>query len=70
MIYKFNGKEVNSENEDFSLEFTKENDKVLMTVYDSGQEFVIGITRETIYDIIGALHSLQTKINKEVNNEK
>ena len=41
-----------------------------MTLYDSGQEFIIAITKETLYDIIGALHSLQTKISKEVRDEK
>ena len=65
MIYKFKSKEVNSNNQNTHLELTKEDDRLLMTVFDSGEELILDISKETLYDIIGALHSIQTKINKE-----
>jgi hypothetical protein len=70
MIYKFKSKKVNSNNEDFYLELTKNNDKVSMSIFDSGKELIIDISKETLYDIIGALHSIQTKINKEAKEAR
>lgn len=66
MIYKFKSKEFNSNNQNTHLELTKEDDRLLMTIFDSGEELILDISKETLYDIIGALHSIQTKINNEV----
>ncbi len=65
MIYKFKSKEVNSNNQHSYLELTKEKDQVSITIGDPDFEQILSISKETLYDIIGALHSIQTKINKE-----
>lgn len=60
MIYKFKTKK-----SDAYIEIQKNNDNAKMTLYDNDDIFVLEITKETLYDFIGALHSIQTKIKKD-----
>lgn len=60
MIYKFKTQKENS-----FIEVKKEQDKAKITVFDDDDSFEIIITKETLYDFIGCLHSVQTKIKKE-----
>lgn len=60
MIYKFKTKK-----KDAFIEMQKENDSVKITLFDNEDIFVLEISKETLYDFIGALHSIQTKIKKE-----
>lgn len=58
MIYKFKTKK-----KDAFLEMQKESDGVKMTLFDNEDIFILEITKDTLYDFIGALHSLQKKIS-------
>ena len=60
MIYKFKSKDNCS-----FLELSKEEDKVLVSILVEDQQNDLYISKETLYSLIGALHSLQTKIKKE-----
>ena len=57
MIYKFE-----AETNGAYLEVQKEGQKAKITLYDNDDIFVLEIEKNTLYDLIGALHSVQTKI--------
>lgn len=61
MIYKFH-----EENSEINLEVCQSNyvgTKVILKIEDVGFQ-QIALTKNQLYDLIGALHSLQNKINK------
>lgn len=60
MIYKFKAKR-----EEAFLEVQKEGSSVKMTLNDKDDIFILEISKETLYDFIGSLHSIQTKIKNE-----
>lgn len=64
MIYKFE-----AETNGAYLEVQKEGQKAKITLYDNDDIFVLEIEKNTLYDLIGALHSVQTKIkNNDFDN--
>ena len=64
MIYKFKAGTNGA-----YLEVQKEGQKAKMTLYDNDDIFVLEIEKNTLYDLIGALHSIQTKIkNNDFDN--
>lgn len=62
MIYKFN-----TDDESVNLEIEQSGDQVLLTISDLDSEYCPSVTleKEALYDIIGCLHSIQSKIKKE-----
>lgn len=63
MIYKFTNEQ------DMSLEVTRSNDmgsKVILTIQGDGQQ-EFSLDSDSLYQLIGALHSLQTLIKKGGN---
>ena len=60
MIYKFNATKKGA-----YLELQKENKSVRFSVFDEEDVFILDINKDTLYDLIGALHSLQKKINNQ-----
>ena len=67
MIYKFKSKE-EFNGEHGYLELSKENDKLLLSVNVNGKETLLTLNKETLYNVIGAMHSIQTNIKKEGQN--
>ena len=60
MIYKFNATKKGA-----YLELQKENQSVRFSVFDEEDVFIMDINKDTLYDLIGALHSLQKKIKNQ-----
>jgi len=65
MIYKF----TNYPECSTSLEVEKRADRCLLTVYVDDEKLHVEISQGTLYDFIGALHQIQNKIKKEVEND-
>ena len=65
MIYKFKAKQ-----EGAHVEVSKENDSVKISMHDNEDIFVLEISKETLYDFIGSLHSIQTKIKNDNEFER
>ncbi len=65
MIYKFKSKDSNG-----VIEITKEKNKAKFSVSNDNYHLSLMINEDTLYDLIGALHSIQKriKLTKEVNN--
>ena len=67
MIYKFKSKE--EINGKFSyLELSKQNSDMLVNINTEDDNFSFTISKETLYNVIGSMHSIQTNIRKEVKN--
>jgi len=65
MIYKFKDENVGA-----YLEVQRDESSVKMTMFDKDDIFVMEISKDTLYDFIGALHSIQSKIKKDDNFDK
>jgi hypothetical protein len=65
MIYKFNSKDGPG-----VIELSKEKNKAKFSVSNEEYHFNLIINDDTLYDLIGALHSIQKRIKmtKEANN--
>lgn len=61
MIYKFKSDETTLE-----VEILNSN-KMLLTIHQDIESIIV-IDNSQLYDLIGALHSLQAKMKKEANN--
>ena len=60
MVYKFNATTNNAH-----LEISQEENKAKISVFDEDDIFALEISKETLYDFIGALHSIQSRIKKD-----
>jgi len=64
MVYKFKTQDENN-----SLEISKLNDNLIIELISRGNvDRVIELNKDSLYDFIGALHSIKGKIEKEAIN--
>lgn len=68
MIYKFR---TNFKNSDVVMEVEKEGNEVSITLNSdlSENSICMSLTKERLYDLIGALHSIQSKMKGGNTNE-
>jgi len=62
MIYKFT-----SEDNESNIEVSKQGKLLCINTHSRSSEILF--SKEGLYDLIGALHSIQTKIKREGENE-
>jgi len=62
MTYKFYGSNGSEE-----LEVSKLNDSCSIAIHNANMEIALEVflSKESLYDLIGALHSIQSKIKRE-----
>ena len=67
MIYKF---ETDAINGSVYMELLKQNDKILIKLDSVNSDTSLGIylSEEKLYDLIGALHSIQYKLKSNIKN--
>ena len=66
MIYKFN----EDMDEHGTLEVSHDDGLILDITHRDGTEIVLSFDRDQLYDLIGALHSIQTKLNNHYKDKK